>query len=78
MLQSINPFENSKYPFSFKLTSFIVIPKLLIIDCLKYKPHPTHLSFKKCLFYINLLKDKYIIDDDINYYIDELQEKIEK
>lgn len=29
-------------------------------------------------FYINLLKDKYIIDDDINYYIDELQEKIEK
>lgn len=29
-------------------------------------------------FYINLLKDKYIINDDVEYYIDELQEKIEK
>ncbi len=27
--------------------------KLLIIDCLKFKKHETHLNFKKCLYYIN-------------------------
>ena len=44
--------------------------KLLIIDCLKYKPHPTHLSFNKCLFYINLLKPKKTILTNLHSDID--------
>jgi phosphoribosyl 1,2-cyclic phosphate phosphodiesterase len=45
--------------------------KLLIIDCLKFKSHATHLNFKKCLFYIKILKPKKTIltnlHSDIEY-----------
>jgi phosphoribosyl 1,2-cyclic phosphate phosphodiesterase len=35
--------------------------KLLIIDCLKFKSHETHLNFKECLSYIKILKPKKTI-----------------
>jgi len=35
--------------------------KLLIIDCLKFKRHKTHLNFKKCLSYIKILNPKKAI-----------------
>ena len=35
--------------------------KLLIIDCLKFKNHATHLNFKKCLSYIKILNPKKTI-----------------
>jgi phosphoribosyl 1,2-cyclic phosphate phosphodiesterase len=45
--------------------------KLLIIDCLKFKSHATHLNFKKCLSYIKILKPKKTIltnlHSDIEY-----------
>ena len=45
--------------------------KLLIIDCLKFKSHKTHLNFKKCLSYIKILNPKKAIltnlHSDINY-----------
>ena len=44
--------------------------KLLIIDCLKFKDHPTHLSFKKCLSYIKILKPKKTILTNLHSDID--------
>jgi len=47
--------------------------KLLIIDCLKFKEHPTHLNFNSALKYIDILKPKKVIltnlhsDIDYNY-----------
>jgi phosphoribosyl 1,2-cyclic phosphate phosphodiesterase len=35
--------------------------KLLIIDCLKFKNHATHLNLKKCLSYIKILNPKKTI-----------------
>lgn len=35
--------------------------ELLIIDCLKFKNHATHLNFKKCLSYIKILNPKKTI-----------------
>ena len=35
--------------------------KLLIIDCLKFKTHSTHLNYKECINYINKIKPKKAI-----------------
>jgi phosphoribosyl 1,2-cyclic phosphate phosphodiesterase len=44
--------------------------KLLIIDCLKYKSHATHLNFKKCLHYIKILSPKNTILTNLHSDID--------
>ena len=44
--------------------------KLLIIDCLKFNDHPTHLNFKKCLSYIKILKPKKTILTNLHSDID--------
>ena len=44
--------------------------KLLIIDCLKFKNHATHLNFKKCLSYIKILKPKKTILTNLHSDID--------
>jgi phosphoribosyl 1,2-cyclic phosphate phosphodiesterase len=47
--------------------------KLLIIDCLKFEKHPTHLNFNSVIKYINIIKPKKTIltnlqsDIDYNY-----------
>jgi phosphoribosyl 1,2-cyclic phosphate phosphodiesterase len=42
--------------------------KLLIIDCLKFKSHKTHLNFKKCLSYIKILNPILTnLHSDIDY-----------
>ena len=38
-----------------------LIKSSIIIDCLKFKKHATHLNFKKSLFYINKIKPKKTI-----------------
>ena len=48
----------------------ILNPNLLIIDCLKFKNHPTHLNFKKSLYYINILKPKKTILTNLHSDID--------
>jgi phosphoribosyl 1,2-cyclic phosphate phosphodiesterase len=54
--------------------------KLLIIDCLKFRSHATHLNFKKCLSYIKILKPKKTIltnlHSDIDYSL--LKKKLQK
>jgi phosphoribosyl 1,2-cyclic phosphate phosphodiesterase len=49
--------------------------KLLIIDCLKFKAHATHLNFKKCLSYIKILKPKKTILTNLHSDIDYLSFK---
>jgi phosphoribosyl 1,2-cyclic phosphate phosphodiesterase len=44
--------------------------KLLIIDCLKFKSHATHLNFKECLNYIKILKPKNTILTNLHSDID--------
>jgi phosphoribosyl 1,2-cyclic phosphate phosphodiesterase len=44
--------------------------KLLIIDCLKFKSHETHLNFKKCLSYIEILNPKQTILTNLHSDID--------
>jgi phosphoribosyl 1,2-cyclic phosphate phosphodiesterase len=44
--------------------------KLLIIDCLKFKSHKTHLNFKRCLSYIKILKPKKAILTNLHSDID--------
>jgi len=44
--------------------------KLLIIDCLKFKRHKTHLNFKKCLSYIKILNPKKAILTNLHSDID--------
>jgi len=44
--------------------------ELLIIDCLKFKNHATHLSFKKCLSYINKLNPKKTVLTNMHSDID--------
>jgi phosphoribosyl 1,2-cyclic phosphate phosphodiesterase len=44
--------------------------KLLIIDCLKFKSHKTHLNFKKCLSYIKILNPKKTILTNLHSDID--------
>ena len=44
--------------------------KLLIIDCLKFKSHSTHLNFKVCLDYIKILKPKNTILTNLHSDID--------
>ena len=48
----------------------ILNPNLLIIDCLKFKKHATHLNFKKSLFYINKIKPKKTILTNLHSDID--------
>ena len=36
-------------------------PKLLIIDCLKFKTHSTHLNYEECINFINKIKPKKAI-----------------
>jgi phosphoribosyl 1,2-cyclic phosphate phosphodiesterase len=48
----------------------ILNPNLLIIDCLKFKKHATHLNFKESLFYINKIKPKKTILTNLNSDID--------
>jgi phosphoribosyl 1,2-cyclic phosphate phosphodiesterase len=43
---------------------------LLIIDCLKFKKHVTHLNFKKSLYYINKIKPKRTILTNLHSDID--------
>ena len=43
---------------------------MLIIDCLKFKSHATHLNFKKCLNYIKILKPKNTILTNLHSDID--------
>ena len=54
--------------------------KLLIIDCLKFKSHKTHLNFKKCLSYIKILNPKQTILTNLHSDIDysSLQKKLFK
>ena len=44
--------------------------KLLIIDCLKFQSHATHLNFKQCLNYIKILKPKNTILTNLHSDID--------
>jgi phosphoribosyl 1,2-cyclic phosphate phosphodiesterase len=44
--------------------------KLLIIDCLKFKSHKTHLNYKKCLSYIKILNPKKAILTNLHSDID--------
>ena len=44
--------------------------KFLIIDCLKYKKHPTHFNLKEALFVHNRLKPKQTILTNLHYDID--------
>ena len=44
--------------------------KLLIIDCLKFKSHKTHLNFKKCLYYIKILRPNKTILTNLHSDID--------
>jgi len=54
--------------------------KLLIIDCLKFKSHETHLNFKKCLSYVKILNPKQTILTNLHSDIDysSLQKKLYK
>ena len=54
--------------------------KLLIIDCLKFKSHETHLNFKKCLSYVKILNPKQTILTNMHSDIDysSLQKKLYK
>ena len=44
--------------------------KLLIIDCLKYQSHKTHLNFQECLSYIKILSPKKTILTNLHSDID--------
>jgi phosphoribosyl 1,2-cyclic phosphate phosphodiesterase len=44
--------------------------KLLIIDCLKFNSHGTHLNFKNCLSYIKILKPKKNVLTNLHSDID--------
>ena len=44
--------------------------KLLIIDCLKFKSHETHLNFQECLSYIKILNPKKTILTNLHSDID--------
>jgi len=44
--------------------------KLLIIDCLKFKRHETHLNFKTCLSYIKILNPEKTILTNLHSDID--------
>jgi phosphoribosyl 1,2-cyclic phosphate phosphodiesterase len=44
--------------------------RLLIIDCLKFKKHKTHLNFKECLSYIKILNPKKTILTNLSSDID--------
>ena len=44
--------------------------KLLIVDCLKFKSHPTHLNFKQCLSYIKILNPEKTILTNLHSDID--------
>lgn len=48
----------------------ILNPKLLIIDCFKFKKHKTHLNFKKTLFYISKINPKKAILTNLHSDID--------
>jgi len=48
----------------------ILNPNLLIIDCLKFKEHATHLNFKKSLFYVNKIKPNKTILTNLHSDID--------
>ena len=49
--------------------------ELLIIDCLKFKSHFTHLNFKKCINYINKIKPKKTILTNLHSDMDYLKLK---
>jgi len=54
--------------------------KLLIIDCLKFKKHKTHLNYKECLKIIKLIKPKKIILTNLHSDMDykKFKNKIKK
>jgi phosphoribosyl 1,2-cyclic phosphate phosphodiesterase len=58
--------------------------KLLIIDCLKFKKHPTHLNFNSVIKYINIIKPNKTIltnlhsDIDYNYIRNKLNKVSKK
>ena len=43
---------------------------MLIIDCLKFKKHATHLNFEKSLYYVNKIKPKKTILTNLHSDID--------
>ena len=49
--------------------------ELLIIDCLKFKSHATHLNYKKCINYINIIKPKKTILTNLHSDMDYLKLK---
>ncbi|MEK0436766.1 MAG: hypothetical protein RLZZ530_732 [Pseudomonadota bacterium] len=49
--------------------------KLLIIDCLKFKKHKTHLNFDQSIHYINIIKPKKTILTNLHSDIDYLNIK---
>jgi phosphoribosyl 1,2-cyclic phosphate phosphodiesterase len=49
--------------------------KLLIIDCLKFKTHVTHLNYEKCINYINIIKPKKTILTNLHSDMDYLKLK---
>ena len=44
--------------------------KLLTIDCLRFRRHPTHLNFNAAINYINIIKPKKAILTNLNSDID--------
>ncbi len=44
--------------------------KFLVIDCLRYKPHPTHFNLDDVIRFINVVKPKYSILTNLNNEID--------
>lgn len=49
--------------------------KLLIIDCLKFKKHKTHLNFNQCINYIHIIKPEKTILTNLHSDIDYLKIK---
>ena len=54
--------------------------KILIIDCLKFKYHSTHLNYTKCINYINIIKPEKTILTNLHSDMDylSLKKKLEK
>jgi phosphoribosyl 1,2-cyclic phosphate phosphodiesterase len=49
--------------------------KFLIVDCLRYDPHPSHFNLDEVLKLVKIIKPKKTILTNLNYEIDYLQIK---
>ena len=54
--------------------------KLLIIDCLKFKKHKTHLNYEECMKLIKLINPKKVILTNLHSDMDykKLKNKLKK